>query len=65
LTLLQKIGRKRKLKALVHGSYKGLVVDTREGWVDTALREQALRDETIRKLMKTLSPKTTRYLADS
>jgi hypothetical protein len=30
-TLLQKIGRKRKSKALVHGSYKGLVVDTREG----------------------------------
>jgi hypothetical protein len=40
-------------------------MDTQEGWVDTALREQALRDETIRKLIKTLSPKTTRYLADS
>jgi hypothetical protein len=61
----QKIGRKRKSKASVHGSHKGLVVDTREGWVDTALREQALRDETIRKSTKTLSPKTTRYLADS
>jgi hypothetical protein len=61
----QKIGRKRKSKASVHGSHKGLVVDTREGWVNTALREQALRDETIRKSTKTLSPKTTRYLADS
>jgi hypothetical protein len=30
-TPLQKIGRKRKSKASVHGSHKGLVVDTREG----------------------------------
>jgi hypothetical protein len=61
----QKAGTKRKSKALPRGSHKGLIIDEQEGWVDTTLREEALRQETIRKSVKTLSPKTNRYLEDS
>jgi hypothetical protein len=62
----QLAGRKRKPKTLTRGNDKGLVVDEQDGWVQTALRETALREETIRKSnRKTLSPRCNRYLEDS